>query len=116
MMKLRPITKAVLLVFPSGLAIERESSIGVIREIPWSEVISTTKRGVRSEKVYFLNRTTAEPGQSLTLTKAHPLRSTGTAAVRPGAYAIEIQVNGRRFPAVEFQILDPADIIDVDRQ
>jgi 3-methyladenine DNA glycosylase AlkC len=87
------------LVFSADLSTEATGPLHV------TYVISTTKRGVRSEKVYFLNRTTAEPGGSLTLTKAHPLRSTGTAAVRPGAYAIEIQVNGRRFPAAAFQVL-----------
>jgi hypothetical protein len=69
-------------------------------------ISSTTQRGARREKVYFLSRTTAEPGQPLALTKKHHLRSTGTMAVRPGAYALEIQVNGRRAPAAQFQVLE----------
>jgi 3-methyladenine DNA glycosylase AlkC len=69
-------------------------------------ISSTTQRGARREKVYFLNRVTAKPGQPHALTKQHLLRSTGTAAVKPGSYTLEIQVNGRRFPAVSFQILE----------
>ncbi len=57
---------------------------------------------------YFLSRVTAEPGRPIALTKEHLLRSTGTTAVRPGAYALEIQVNGRRFPAADFQVLEQA--------
>jgi len=79
-------------------------------------ISSTTQRGAHREKVYFLNRVRAEPGRPLALTKEHLLRATGTAAVRPGAYEVGIQVNGRRFPAVEFQILDLANIVDVDGQ
>jgi 3-methyladenine DNA glycosylase AlkC len=71
-------------------------------------IASTTQRGARREKVYFLSRVTAEPGRPIALTKEHLLRATGTAAVRPGAYAVEIQVNGRRFPAAEFQVLEHA--------
>ncbi len=69
-------------------------------------IASTTKRGTRREKVYFLSRIAAEPGQPRTLTKEHLLRSTGTSAVSPGTYALAIQVNGRRLPAAEFQVLD----------
>src|SRR6266545_7320469 len=71
-------------------------------------IASTTQQGARREKVYFLNRATAEPGKPLALTKEHLLRSTGTTAVRPGAYALELQVNGRRFPAADFQVLEQA--------
>lgn len=68
-------------------------------------ISSTTQRGTRREKVYFLNRVTTEPNQALTLTKKHLLRSTGTTAVTPGTYALAIQVNGRRSPAAAFQVL-----------
>ncbi len=71
-------------------------------------IASTTQRGARREKVYFLSRVTAEPGRPIALTKEHLLRATGTAAIRPGAYAVEIQVNRRRFPAAEFQVLEQA--------
>jgi len=71
-------------------------------------ISSTTPRGARREKVYFLSRVTAEPGQPLVLTKEHLLRPTGTTAVRPGAYALQIQVNGRRCPAAGFQVLERA--------
>ncbi|MDG4760437.1 hypothetical protein [Micromonospora sp. WMMD710] len=65
----------------------------------------TAQRGPRREKVYFLNRVTAKPGQAVTLSKEHPLRSIGTAAVKPGGFALQIQVNGQRFPAGEFQVV-----------
>ncbi|WP_410661771.1 hypothetical protein [Amycolatopsis sp. lyj-112] len=41
-------------------------------------ISSTTQRGTPREKVYFLTRTVAEPGHSLSLTKSHALRSTAT--------------------------------------
>ena len=69
-------------------------------------ISSTTRRGAHREKVYFLNRVTAKPGQPLSLTKAHHLRPSGTAAVRPGPHTLQIQVNGRRHPAARFQILE----------
>ncbi|MFG1648458.1 hypothetical protein ACGFIE_00905 [Micromonospora sp. NPDC049275] len=65
----------------------------------------TAQRGPRREKVYFLNRLTAKPGQPVTLCKKHPLRSTGTAAVKPGAFTLQIQVNGQRFTAGQFQVV-----------
>lgn len=70
-------------------------------------VSSTTQHGATREKVYFLNRVTAQPGP-LTLTKKHLLRPAGTTAVRPGTHRLQIQVNGRRFPAAAFQVLDSA--------
>ncbi|MEU8333855.1 hypothetical protein AB0J14_37470 [Micromonospora arborensis] len=67
-------------------------------------ICSTAQRGKRREKVYFLSRVTAKPGQPVTLSKEHPLRSTGTAAVVPGAFTLQIQVNGQRFPVGQFQV------------
>lgn len=87
------------LVFSADLRTEATAPLHVTYVIS-----SATKRGARREKVYFLNRTTVGPGRPLTVTKAHPLRPTGTAVVRPGTYAIEIQVNGRRFAAATFQV------------
>ncbi|CUU60912.1 3-methyladenine DNA glycosylase AlkC [Parafrankia irregularis] len=69
-------------------------------------ISSTTQRGARREKVYFLARAMAKPGHPLTLTKRHTLRTTANTKITPGAYAVEIQVNGRRFPAVGFQVID----------
>jgi len=69
-------------------------------------ISSTTPRGAHREKVYFLARATAEPGRALALTKEHLLRSTATTTIMPGAYALEIQVNGRRFPAARFQVIE----------
>ncbi|MET7949121.1 hypothetical protein [Micromonospora sp. NPDC005324] len=67
-------------------------------------ISSTAQRGPRREKVYFLSRVTAKPGQPVTLSKEHPLRATGTAAVKPGAFTLQIQVNGQRFPMGQFQV------------
>ncbi|MER8091473.1 hypothetical protein ACIO6T_44530 [Streptomyces sp. NPDC087532] len=70
-------------------------------------VIATTgQKGRPREKVSFLRRATAEPGQELRLTKAHPLRSTTQWKVSPGAYSLALQVNGRRFPSIAFTVLD----------
>ncbi|MER8119068.1 hypothetical protein [Streptomyces sp. NPDC094031] len=70
-------------------------------------VIATTgPSGRPREKVAFLRRATAEPGQELKLAKAHPLRSTARWKVSPGSYSLALQVNGRRFPAVAFTVLD----------
>lgn len=68
-------------------------------------ISSTTQRGSRREKVYFLCRSTARPGSPLTLTKAHHLRSTATTTITPGRYGLAIQVNGRRYPEAEFQVV-----------
>jgi hypothetical protein len=69
-------------------------------------ISSTTQRGARREKVYFLTKVTAEPGQPLPLAKRHVLRSTATTKITPGAYALEIQVNGRRLSHAEFQVVE----------
>jgi 3-methyladenine DNA glycosylase AlkC len=71
-------------------------------------ISSTTQRGARREKVYFLNRITAKPGEPTALAKKHILRATGTKAVTPGTYELQIQVNGRRFPSAKFQITQRA--------
>lgn len=70
-------------------------------------VIATTgQNGQPREKVSFLRRATAKPGQELRLDKAHPLRSTARWKVSPGSYSLALQVNGRRFPSVAFTVLD----------
>jgi 3-methyladenine DNA glycosylase AlkC len=68
-------------------------------------ISSTTQRGALREKVYFLTRSVAEPGQPLPLARPHLPRSTATMKLTPGLYSLAIQVNGRRFPAVPFQVL-----------
>ncbi|MET9105039.1 hypothetical protein [Streptomyces zhihengii] len=70
-------------------------------------VIATTgPSGRPREKVAFVRRAVAEPGQELRLAKVHPLRSTARWKVTPGSYSLALQVNGRRFPAVAFTVLD----------
>lgn len=70
-------------------------------------VIATTgPSGRPREKVAFVRRATVEPGQELRLAKAHPLRSTARWKVSPGTYSLALQINGRRFPAAAFTVLD----------
>ena len=70
-------------------------------------VIATTGPGGQPrEKVFFLRRTIAKPGQELRIAKAHPLRSTARWRVSPGSYSLTLQVNGRRFPAIPFTVLE----------
>ncbi|WND40739.1 hypothetical protein RI578_41340 (plasmid) [Streptomyces sp. BB1-1-1] len=68
-------------------------------------ISSTTPTGKPREKVYFLSRTTVQPGRPLLLSKPHKLRSTATTKVTPGPYTVAIQVNGRRFPPVSFTVI-----------
>lgn len=71
-------------------------------------VIATTgQTGQPREKVSFLCRATAEPGQELRLAKEHRLRSTARWKVSPGSYSLALQVNGRRFPSIAFTVLNP---------
>ncbi|MEU3862217.1 DNA alkylation repair protein [Streptomyces sp. NPDC028722] len=71
-----------------------------------SVIATTGPSGPPREKVTFVRRATVEPGQELRLTKAHPLRSTAWWKVSPGSYSLALQINGRRFPAVPFTVLD----------
>ena len=69
-------------------------------------IASPSLRGPRREKVYFLKTATTAAGQTLRLAKRHSLQSTLTAELRPGTYALAIQVNGRRFSHAEFQVVE----------
>jgi 3-methyladenine DNA glycosylase AlkC len=69
-------------------------------------ISSTTRTGARREKVYFLTRATVEANRPLPLAKQHILRSTATTKITPGPCTLEIQVNGQRFPPVQFQVLE----------
>lgn len=68
-------------------------------------VLTRTDPDARTrEKVSHLTRTTIRAGAPLRLTKAHSLPSTGRAALPPGSYHLELQVNGRRYPPTRFRI------------
>ncbi|MFE3863655.1 hypothetical protein ACFXPT_24870 [Streptomyces goshikiensis] len=69
-------------------------------------IVTTGPSGRPREKVACVRRATAEPGQELRLAKSYPLRSTARWKVSPGPYSLTLQVNGRRFPAVAFTVLD----------
>ncbi|WP_055587062.1 DNA alkylation repair protein [Streptacidiphilus griseoplanus] len=58
----------------------------------------------RREKAYFLRRLSLSPDAPAHLEKAHPLRASGTAAVRPGPYELLLQVNGVRYPPAAFHV------------
>ncbi|MFF7400638.1 DNA alkylation repair protein [Streptomyces murinus] len=60
------------------------------------------------EKVAHLTRATVTPGAPLHLTRTHPIRSTGTAAVSAGSYHLALQVNGRRHPPALLRIANHA--------
>lgn len=68
-----------------------------------ADTVPATSRG----KVYFLTRATATPEHPITLRKQHALRPAGTAAIKPGPYRLQVQVNGRRFPPIQFQVGNP---------
>ncbi|GLF98090.1 DNA alkylation repair protein [Streptomyces yaizuensis] len=68
-------------------------------------ISTTTRRGTTREKIYFLTRTTAQPDQPLTLAKQHRLRSTASTTITPGVYSVALQVNGRRHPSAEFEVV-----------
>ncbi|MGA5819949.1 DNA alkylation repair protein [Kitasatospora sp. NPDC094028] len=61
---------------------------------------------VARAKVSHLTRATAKAGAPLRLTKTHPLKSTGTAALVPGSYQLALQVNGRRHAPALLRITD----------
>ncbi|MDX2935601.1 hypothetical protein [Streptomyces ipomoeae] len=67
---------------------------------------SPTKTGKRREKAYALKTTDAETGQTIALSKQHPLRSTATVTLLPGSCTLELHVNGRRFEPAEFQVTE----------
>ena len=94
------LTDGETLAFTADLTSNTTSPLNVTYVIS-----STTQRGTPREKVYFLTRTTAEAGRPLQLAKRHPLRSTATTKITPGAYALQIQVNGRRFPKAPFEVV-----------
>jgi hypothetical protein len=69
-------------------------------------ISSTAKSGRSAEKVHFLTRAVVNPSTPLTVSKKHVLRSTANWKITPGSHTVAIQVNGRRFPAMPFQVLE----------
>ncbi|OMI35688.1 hypothetical protein [Streptomyces sparsogenes] len=94
--------------FRDGDTLNFSASLTATRTAPVQVMIviaTTGPSGQPREKVVFLRRATAKPGQELRLAKAHPLRSTARWKVSPGSYSLALQVNGRRLPAVTFTVL-----------
>lgn len=67
---------------------------------------SSTRSGKRREKVYVLKTTEISAGQTVGLSKQHPLRSTASMTLIPGTFTLELHVNGRRFDPVEFEVVE----------
>ncbi|MFE3901127.1 DNA alkylation repair protein [Streptomyces sp. NPDC059153] len=68
-------------------------------------VLTRTDPGATAKgKVAHLTRATVKAGTPLHLTKTHPLKSTGTAALAPGSYHLALQANGRRHPPALLRI------------
>ena len=63
--------------------------------------------GSRAAKVFKLASATIEPGASASFSKRHAFRQMTTRVHYPGAHALEVQVNGERFGAVEFDVVTP---------
>jgi len=63
--------------------------------------------GTTSPKVFKWTERELAPGETLTLTKAHPMRPVTTRRYYPGAHAAELLVNGRSLGKVGFQLRVP---------
>lgn len=66
-----------------------------------------TARGGASAKVYKLATRTLEPGETATLHATRSFAPRTTRRLHPGPHAVELQVNGRRFGAVAFELVEP---------
>jgi len=60
--------------------------------------------GTRAPKVFKLATPTVAPGATVSVSKRHTFKQMTTRVHYPGAHAIEIQVNGDRFGATEFEL------------
>ncbi len=60
--------------------------------------------GRQTPKVFKLSKRTLAPGQRLQLRKKHSFRPVTTRKYYPGAQALELQINGRRFGRVAFEL------------
>lgn len=57
-----------------------------------------------SEKVFKLKKTHLSAGDTLTVTKNHPLKVMTTKKLYPGTHTLTLQVNGRRYSQVAFEL------------
>ncbi len=60
--------------------------------------------GRQTPKVFKLSKRTLAPGQHLQLRKKHSFRPVTTRKYYPGTHALELQINGRRFGRVAFEL------------
>ena len=61
--------------------------------------------GTLAEKVFKLGTAVLGPGESRRFSKRHAFRQMTTRVHHPGGHALQIQVNGVRYPAAEFTVL-----------
>lgn len=62
--------------------------------------------GRQTPKVFKMSKRTLAPGQGIQLHKRHSFRPITTRKYYPGAQALEIQINGRRFGRVAFELTE----------
>ena len=61
--------------------------------------------GTQAEKVFKLGTSVLGPGESRTFSKRHAFRQMTTRVHHAGDHALQLQVNGVRYPAAEFTVL-----------
>ena len=60
--------------------------------------------GTRAEKVFKLGTAALAPGETRMFAKRHAIRQMTTRVHHPGEHALQLQVNGVRYPAVSFSV------------
>ncbi len=105
----------------SGLAVE-PAKLAIGEELTFSfELISSGQEeqklmidyvvylmranGRQTPKVFKLSKRTLAPGQRIQIQKKHSFRPVTTRKYYPGEHALEIQINGRRFGRVDFELI-----------
>lgn len=61
--------------------------------------------GKQTQKVFKLSRRQIAAGESMRITKNHSFAPVTTRTYYPGAHAVEVQINGKRFGRLEFELL-----------
>ena len=60
--------------------------------------------GKQSEKVFKLRDWQLQPGEQRAVIRKHALRNTSGRTHYPGAHRLELQINGKRYGSIEFQL------------
>ena len=67
-------------------------------------VVGSKANGTLAEKVFKLATPVLGPGESRTFSKRHAFRQMTTRVHHPGDHALQLQVNGVRYPATGFTV------------